>query len=467
MQRRWLIIGGIVVLSILLLVGVGITWWLLQRSAAEIPAAPLAEEGNLPNAPGAPPTSPEPPAPIASYVPSPKLAVNVSYVRNETFSLQIVSVERTDGPSTIEHFAPRLTDPASVIEVVDAEGVVLSRQAFTFPTQLIADALEEQTGLVPLAENKETLVIPVAVGTQPAGVRIVAPQSGVVMAQQAFVYSELPVKESFEIPRQSWWRRWFLREAQAQSSGHFIIVVTSTAGAEGSVAQIVANTKQMVNTLEPWKTYAGRVDVIAVPNSTDLGCTTETIGATGYPRCSVSAAINAVEPRVAEWHTIIVATTVPCSCGTVSAMGSGVTAVGSQAGSMVIGHELGHAVGRLADEYYYQLGQTGPSGPNCFASQSACESANEPFAGNAAAVCSPGCNNTSTWRPATQLMHLTLGSPPQYGPFEECEMRKVIAETLGEGGVSCGQPEPEPEETPGPSAPPPPDRPGDYWGGGR
>lgn len=229
-----------------------------------------------------------------------------------------------------------------------------------------------------------------------------------------------------------------------------------------AVKQLADNTRTMLKSLEPWKTYASQVRVVpvTVPKEHDLRCLTiEGNDGNNYPSCPNDAAIAGAITGVT-WHTIIVTTDVNCNCGTVADINtSDVAAVGKNAGAAVVGHELGHSVGRMVDEYYYRFGfQGGPLGPNCFDSEQSCRDATTKFT---SAVCSLGCRAVDTWRPSTQKMHSVLAS--EYGPLEACVMAERIRQVVG-GQQQFGECE-VPEKSVEP--PPPPAREGDYYGGRR
>ncbi|MEX1997938.1 MAG: chitobiase/beta-hexosaminidase C-terminal domain-containing protein [Candidatus Andersenbacteria bacterium] len=224
----------------------------------------------------------------------------------------------------------------------------------------------------------------------------------------------------------------------------------------------------MVTTLQPWKYFhekTGKIFVVPFQNSEDLGCR-DIEGPSGrvYPLCPNDGTVQGAL-QGSQWHAIIVVNSIDCNCGTVADFSSPVVAVGKQANSSLIGHELGHVTGKMVDEYFYKFNlRGGPLGPNCFATQLDCQNAIQNLSG---AACSLGCRATDTWRPATQLMHNELGQP--YGPLETCVMAERIMAVIGthyrnQAGYpfgACAAPDPSPD------IPPVAPRPGQFYGGHR
>lgn len=228
----------------------------------------------------------------------------------------------------------------------------------------------------------------------------------------------------------------------------YTIIIINEIGGEAAIPATVEVTRQMLN-VHPWKKYADRIDIVPISNSSPLNCT---LFAGSYPMCpDQDAVFSAVEDGLREqhpnrpptWDTIIVTTNVDCNCGSVAA--PPIAAVGSSPSVQLVTHELGHSVGEMVDEYVYQRvsSDTPPYAldANCFMTEVSCKGAIEPFAGNPAAQCSPGCSGgvAVTWRPATRIMHNTY-NPLEFGPLEACLMEVHILEGLGEGSgdFECG-----------------------------
>ncbi len=233
----------------------------------------------------------------------------------------------------------------------------------------------------------------------------------------------------------------------------YIIAVINEVGGADKLDGVIGTVKQMRDTIQPWRKYKSRIEIIKIVSTTSLGCQLEELlPGTAYPRCSNdSLVINTVAATVPNWDTIIVVHPHSCTCGSVATNFPPIATFGSIPDIRLTAHELGHSVGKMTDEYLYQYGSTqGISGPNCFQSQNQCVDAIQPFPG---AECSLGCNRVSTWRPATKMMHNTYDEMV-YGPLEECLLGKKIAEALGEN-YDCQLPSP----TPTPTA-----LPGEFWG---
>ncbi len=245
-------------------------------------------------------------------------------------------------------------------------------------------------------------------------------------------------------------------------AGTFVIVVV--AQGQQLSEQVTKAVRTMVNSIEPWSSYAGQINVvpIVIPDEVDLQCYVIEGPQGFYPVCPNEAAVAVATTGVA-WNTIVVAWSGECDCGVVDDFSvSNIATVGALASPRVIAHELGHSVGRMVDEYYYRLGiNGGPLGPNCFASENSCQEALQEVGTITVSTCLLGCRSVESWRPSSELMH--DWTDETYGPLETCIMAEQLRKVIG-GPERFGQcTAPGAQEEPSP----PPAREGDYYGGRR
>jgi len=496
--RRLIIIGAIIVVLLALIAAATFLVFSLRRSAPDqadnqAGSLPAAEETAEPDTAQNQPAdaSPSPDQTIdASLVPSvttpapiipeaqqqeSKLLVSIQYSSTPQFQVTINSVERTTLPSTIEFFTPAADEPHSLVRLTTASGEIIREDKIVLPSQIILEgATLEQTAPHTLAGGTEDLVIALPQNVVPTQVTILTP-AGQIYSQQEFNFEQLPLLNSNPAsavgsPED------LLGIPPAHAAGpEFTIAVINDAGAAGSLTAAAQEVRTMVQTLPPWKLFGlaensaaattGQIRVVEVANNESLSCVTVT-GPNGstFPVCPNYGRVrNAVQAQVPQWNpqagAIVVVTNISCNCGVVTTVGSGfspVTAVGFSTTWRIISHELGHAAGKMADEYTYKYGTTSPAGPNCFNSANACEEIRTEFP---AAQCAIGCNSALTWRPADRIMHLTQ-APWEYGPFESCILEKRLAEALGQQGRKCTADSDEDEPDDG-------RREGNFFGGGR
>jgi len=487
-RKKWLLIAGVAaVLAVIgLLVAGGL--WLLRGSAepaddtpgatltpAEQGGAQVEENGNTGATPSATPSlAPlvlnEPALPLDKT--SEQLGVTVSFVTSPNFSLSIGKVVRTYEQANIERHAPAEGEPYSELRLLDTGGQVLSASEFAVPTQMIVeseDFLEDP--MQAIAAGDVYLVVPLNQEALPVKVQIVG-SGGQLFAEQDVTVTALPL-EGGEVPELisgwladwgrkvavSWRRLMGIKETQAQGSCSpcFVIAVLGDNGE--SIANTMGAVRSMVDTLAPWSEYKQNIRVAPVLNRSDLGCGGVPVsGGRLKPGCPHSSNIYSALSGM-RWNAAVVVTQVDCpNCGS-AVKGSRIVAVGRGSSRMgLIGHEMGHAVGRMQDEYVYKFGTSGSGRlyrPNCFLSSSSCQA-------GLYDKCESGCNGVGQWRPATKLMHGPVSNP--FGKLEACIMETEITRDLGKQ-ASCDEDD---GSGPGPSGVPPPDKPdGPYWGGGR
>ncbi len=475
MRRLALTILGIVLTLLLVAVVTG-AFFLLRRSASDnsvsvgetpsglspaddqspftqevVTATPLPESA-----------SPSPTAPASSRQPQTSLAVRIKYVRGARFDLTLLTVTRTWEIPTVQWQLPADGQPHSILEVYDGANTKIGEHKFSMPTTVALEGIEGSEPYV-LPESELDIVAPLPSGTIPARVRIVT-DKGEVLDERSFTYEELPQDVAQPNVVSLLWRALAGVSAWAATED-LTLVVINEADASSYLTSLVTSTRGMVNTIEPWATYKDTTRVVSLSNRLDLECVNITLQSGRlYPACPNSGhIIRIVQEKEPDWDGIVVANNIGCDCGT-AFLGSQIVAGGRSISRGIVAHEFGHAIGSLADEYWYQFNAQGPSGPNCFASKDECETAIVPFAGDSDAQCSLGCNSTSTFRPSSRIMHNEY-TKLVYGPFEECLMGQSLAK-LFEGSHECSDVNESPTPTPeGTAYSTPAD--GTYWGGGR
>lgn len=410
-----------------------------EREIAELSEPSPAPETSEPNTTPTPNSSAEPFV-NPSHGQGDNLAVLVRYKRGPTFDLSIDTVARTSEPPTIQHYEPPFGAPFSLLRLLGENGSLIAEYQFAMPISGIGEGFDAPPEInIVLEETTAYLIVDVPSNTTVSQVQLVT-LDGRIFDEQSFL---LQTRAGDLLQR---FLSFFGSRASAQPSSQFTIVVINDRGVNG--VNGMAQTVRGITQIEPWATFADRLNVVPIQNRVDLNCVT-TSG--GYPVCEdgrVRQAIGTINPNV-----IIVLTSQACNCG-FAPRGSNIAIVGSNASSLLVAHELGHTVGKMADEYLYLHGNTAAfAAPNCFNSLASCQSALAPFAGRPGGVCSPGCSTVSNFRPATRLMH---NIPGPHGPLEECIMGRAIARAIG-ATYDC----PELATTP---SPPVPGEPGDFWG---
>lgn len=444
-----------VLLLVVAVVAGGIFFWI--RSRQPVVVAPALSPSPLPlSETGSSPTSTPIPDSLVVTLPSPvhsheaekeeRLAIDILYNRSPEFTLAITSIVKTTEDPTIDLFAPPAGSPYSLLQLLDTNGTVMSEHRFTVTTQTNVEFFED-TPREPithlLSESSNRFVVAVPHDRIPAKA-VVRSANGALLSEQSFTFTSLPsfTPHPTSSPL-SWLERvksWFSpgQAARAQAGGDITLVVINEVGALAQLDTTVAAARQIM-AAKPWSTFAANVRVVPVPNAISLRCGIYQGPSTAYPICRDSGQIiSVVAQQVPTWDGIIVATNVDCNCGVVSQDLSPIVAVGSRVTYTLLLHELGHALGKMTDEYLYQWGTTqGIPGPNCYDGQAACQQTATKFPG---AVCSLGCNSITSWRPSSRIMHNTY-SPLEFGPVEECMMGKALANIAG-GTYPCPDDDP-------------------------
>lgn len=376
--------------------------------------------------------------PAAATTPDPqqmRLSVSVRYRFQPAFALSVGGLSRSGAPFNTELFAPERSRPYSYVQVLDGSGKILAENAFAVPNTAVYDSIpSSQGGASPVRQGKLELIMPLPAGSVPVKVRLLS-SGRLPYDEKSFTWDQLPY-DSFGgapagllINNQTGLFR--VPEALANESDYFVIAVINEKGADDFLAPAVESVTGMVTALSPWNKHAGRIKIVSIPNDVELGCEAISIIGGSYPNCSDTGIIAAVVgSRVPDWNAIAVATSVPCNCGTVNYDGrmAPIAALGGASDLRLPAHEFGHSVGKLADEYMYQYNETGPAGPNCFASASACSAG---IAGFSGAECSAGCNSDSTWRPSNRIMHNEY-NPLDYGSLESHLIEQKILAVISD-----------------------------------
>jgi hypothetical protein len=445
LARRQLIIIGASLLTVVLLVT--IVYFFTSRE--KTPPA-IFTLGNLPSSAPATATSRTSTStqqlpPHASPVTTPdttqyQAAVTVGYVRSNTFSLTIDAITRTiDRPSSKDIVPPK-DGTSSILQLLGEDGSVLAQTAFAMTTAAILEGPQQsQNPTYALPQSSNRIVLAVPLPKQPAKV-VIKNSVGTILAQQSFVWNSLPIDNSglqATLRQPTVWTSILatlfqpIQVAFAQSSGDITLVVINEVGGEGNLDTVYAQAQAMTSLVEPWITFANKVRVVEITNKQSLGCVPKNFGlGEGFLVCPNSGLIASIVARqVPSWSAIIVATKSNCDCGSVGLDLPPITTVGGAVAPSTLVHELGHAMGKMRDEYLYQFGSSGnPDGPNCFDSQASCQQAISTYPDG---QCSLGCSNSDGWRPSTLIMHNTY-DPLDFGPVERCIMGKALAAISGD-----------------------------------
>lgn len=424
-----------------------------ESTTSTLPSAGEAAIPNQPERSNAPASNNAPsPTPLPPTTEQSNLAVTIEYTSTPSFQLSIDNVQYTAGRETASFYEPNEGSPYSVLQVLSQNNAVISEHRFTIGTEIILDGVDPK-GLQPIETSTAYIVLPTDSSIQVTRVRLVSPTGQVideapVPPAPTQLLSEVKEVSLFHVA----WNR--LRSAVSGQSAQaqeptFTIAVINEQGADGALQGIVSRTNQMKNAIGPWSEYGDNIEVIPIENTESLGCF---FGFGSHPYCPYdNRVIQAVEQAVPQWDAIVVVYPAACDCGSVMTNFPPITAVGTNVSTGILAHELGHAVGKMTDEYLYLLGETnGNPGPNCFPSKNSCS---EATAGYPEAQCSLGCNQVDTWRPATQIMHIPI-NPLKYGPLEYCLVDKQLRSAMGLSPPDCEAP----------IAPTPTNAPGSYWG---
>lgn len=479
-RKRW-VAGGVVVLVVAgLAVGASIAVRYMGKDGVEklgeyFRQLPLTEEGGpqvvdepgedqggLPESEGAGEEEEAAPAPTpdAPY----NLAVTIQYRRQSEFTLEIVQIERTTEAANIQNYQLAEDSPYSTLQILDEQGRVMAAERFQVITEVLVDGVTRINPVQALPDSVSRFTLSVPQDAVPVKVRLVTPR-GKVLDEENFTFDDLPVIGSKEsLLKEAWLRRlakWRpgVRQARGAEGGFNIVVISSVPQTPGfpplppdtAVLNAVANgIRGGMLAIDPWSVYAGSTNVQVVANVQDLGCRTISFQGGSFPLCPDQGKIQQVlAEQGIQWNAVVVvAMDAPCNCGT-SGLGTLMTAVGTYATGDLVTHEFGHAVAVMADEYYGDLGLRGPGGPNCFGSMEECRGVISGYA-STDGVCSQGCNNPDTVRPANLIMYGNTLSK-KFGPVETCLMGRSIAAVLGEEYEGdCGEEGPSDDAPRGP-----------------
>lgn len=479
-KKRW-VRGAVVVLVIVgLIAGASVAVLYLggdniERLTEYFRQLPIAEEGQ-PKIVEGPRVSPDEVLQETVTTPSPakpdNIAVVIQYKRQDQFSLEITNLERTQAASDIAAYTIAEDVPYSLIQILNGQDQIIVEEKFQVVTEVLVDGLgPEVDPLYALDESVSRFTLSLPPDEVPVKVRLVT-QQGEILDERLF--GEEQVRGSLFKRLVEWWLggRQALGATASPSplsspspSQMNIAVISSVPQIPGQppwspnlpvLNSIKGRIESGTLAIDPWSVYASRVVVTVVPNTQDLECLTVTRLGRSFPVCPNQAKIQTVLaqllPGVSVDAVVVVAMDIPCNCGTSSYLGNGITAVGTYATGALVAHEFGHALAQLADEYYGDLGRRGPSGPNCFGSMEECQGKISAY-NSVDGVCSQGCNNSSTVRPANLLMYNNLGAG-KLGPVEKCVMGKAVAKIFGEQYQGeCGEQDPqdEPPKGPGPA----------------
>jgi len=446
-------------LLLVILVGGGAVffWLTVKRSAPESQPGitpevtataspditPVADNSTPPVGSGVSPTPVKYSVPSSTPAPAKnltdeKLAVTISFTRTPNFAISITDVEKTTNQQTVQHYLPRDGAPYSILRITNQAGNTIYETQFSLTTQVALEEVDPQTSqersVYDLPSGSAYLVLPPSFGDPPAGVVVLNAQ-GQIIDRRSFDFSALKSDKTsgslVQTIKKFAQRILPRRYADAQAGGKFTIAVISEKGAEKYVEESARDTRAMLS-IEPWATFANRVEVIPIVNSQPLGCVLiELLPGVAFPQCpNDGQVIAAVEQEVPQWDAIVVVYPYSCKCGSVGLNFPPITTVGYNSTPALIVHELGHAIGKMKDEYLYKYGAIGnPPGENCFLTRDECLAAIEELPGEGA-ECREGCADIYQWRPANRIMHNSY-VPLRFGPVEKCIMGQAIASIIG------------------------------------
>lgn len=501
-QKKVLFIIGALAVVVLLVAIVWASVYLLRRSAGDTSPIPLF--GTLPgseliqritgnDSPAATPTptsqliqvtptpTPSPTAPVAKNI-----DLTITFTRGESPPFKISSAGYTSDDPNLADADPRDGNRFSILHVINTNNQVVAEYPIMVAT---AEILENKIGAgLNFYTSSQTRIILPAASTSLARIELRSADntlldsrslSGVQTFLQQFRtriaglarllnhkrHEVFAQEEPEEDPCQAIAPIVDPETGERRTLSHFVIGITNegTVKSEEEVRTILeriqAQTQIMVNTIEPWKTYAACIDVTLKINEEKAGDCVIVLGA--FPSCPNQRSV----PRADGDVSIIVHTDALCDCGTVPLNFPSYTVVSADATPDLIAHELGHAVGKMTDEYLYQQNNTySIPGKNCFPSENACTS----FAGSSgiSMQCTKGCSTVDEYRPSTALMHNTLGIG--YGDFETCILRNKLARAIGfQEGDAGGHINPACDGAGGKERPKDPPVTGEYFGGRR
>ncbi|MFH1353853.1 MAG: hypothetical protein ABIH36_01070 [bacterium] len=399
------------------------------------------------------------PTPSAQY----NLAVTIQYRRQPNFTLEISNLERTVEKDNIQFYKVAEENPYSILQILDEQERVIIEEKFQVATEVLVDGLEGNTSpIYALEDSVSRFVLTLPPDSKPVKVRLITPR-GIILNERLFSFDDLSSAAKSGLLKQiAGWLSWG-RQALGATEIFDIVVISSVPSTPGSpplppdmgTLNAVANgVRGIMLSIDPWSVYASQVNVQVVPNVQDLGCRIVTFQGRSFPLCPNQDQIQQVlaEQGIAWDAVVIVVMNAPCNCGT-STIGGLMTAVGNRASGDLVAHEFGHGVAAMADEYYGGLGIRGPGGPNCFGSMEDCQGTLGTYI-SPGGICTQGCNNPDTVRPANLMMWNNLRSM-KFGPVERCLMGKAIAAVLKETYKGdCGKEGPSDDSPKGPGAAP-------------
>lgn len=407
--------------------------WLLQGSA--VPSARTTASPSptlLPN-----------PSPVSA---ARNLQVEVTYSNAPQFRLAIGEIGFVSQPATVDHFAPPLGAPYAVVRVLGERGENMMEKQITITTAVLLESVPSQDGrllsqpIYAFPAHATRIVMPLSEGQKPRTVVLVS-DTGQILAEKTIVLpgasqssaSQSPAPTSSGQPLSTRLLSVLSAPAaQAQINRRFTIVVTNErGGTTEDLTKVVNELRAMMGALEPWKTYQSRIEVVPLFNTQQtLACT---LVYNMYPYCSAPDVMPYVAQLVPQWSTIVVVHgSTQCNCGSVENNFTPVISTGVSVDKALLGHLLGHSVGKLADEHLYQTQVTNNwLSSNCFASEAACRLATERFLD---ATCTQGCSTVSSWRSSSKLMHHTYTTTTDlsYGSFEQCQLGERLGRFFGE-----------------------------------
>ncbi|MBI1834165.1 MAG: hypothetical protein HYR90_05070 [Candidatus Andersenbacteria bacterium] len=491
------VVAGVVIVVLALLIWVSII--LLRQSANNVPAIPffgtlpgsdilqrLVDQGTTPA-----PTSPTPTSSVLATPTLPptsvgqNLEVTVTFTRTPQFTFHIESVGFTGDAPNVADFDPRNGDRFFNVNVIGTSNQTIA----TYPTMIATTEIAENATsaqIRPYDNSRARIILP-ATTTPLTGVELRS-VTGALLDSQTISSSEislLDIKRKLAALRGAFtgWRPVVLAQdiplddpcqalapvdpetGQPRSLSHYTIAITNegTTKSEEEVKvileQIETQADAMISTISPWSLYAPCIDAVIAVNDQTFGDCVLTQGA--FPSCPNQKTV----PRQDGDVSIVVHLDTPCDCTTTPENFPAYTVVGTGISTNMLAHALGHATGKMTDEYLYQQNNTySLPGKNCFPTQEACSS----FASSSGIgiECTSGCSTVEEYRPSTAIMHKTMTGT--YGEFETCILRNKLARAIGfRADDEGGHINPACDGSGGQSRPQDPAPQGEYFGGRR
>lgn len=475
MNRRYIFLASGIGIALLVAAIAAGTVVLLRRSAQPAATVTQGESGSLPAAEQikevqlanptssstdvtTPPTetqvTSEPQTRLGDELTSPThLAVTVVYSRNTSHSLSIQTVGYAKREPNAEDFEETIDNGLySTVKVYNVNNHLLGEYRFSIATSVIGENFSDE-GAQPVVQlldkNPDYLILPIQPNQNPTRVDLVS------SAGELIDTHTIPAQPLSNIPTNFFYRlaravsRLIGNQSFAQTDpcggNHFFIVVTNDWAPSSDPDHHVTETKlksmvdkafeeteKMLKELPPWPDYASCIIAYFKYNlDTPLDCDPDPI----FPSCANEQQVHDYTGAGADATIVVVPWITGFSVSATVEPWKSVVALNPHSGikHLIIGHELGHAVGQMTDEYGGGFGFAHPPGPNCFVDASECTIAgvDRDVQDAPGFECKRGCNDAYSYRPSSKLMYKPVVA--DYGPLETCIMRDHISASIRSG----------------------------------